>query len=222
MAFPIRATDVMSSPARTIAPETTAAEAAAGCAAAGVGSPVAVEGDDPVGIVTATGFLELLGTETDPGSRTVRAFMSAPVETIDADVPVADAVAAMSEAGVACLAVLEAGELVGVVSSDGVVRHVPQVLHRRRLDTPSAGDHGYRVRQETAYEDPDWTFECACHAEDAVSVGDRVTFTKTVHERDVRTFAAASGDANRLHLDEDYAAGTRFGRRIVHGRSWGA
>jgi acyl dehydratase len=50
-----------------------------------------------------------------------------------------------------------------------------------------------------------------------VSVGDRVTFEKTLSEQDVRTFAAASGDTNRLHLDSEYAEGTRFGRRIVHG-----
>ncbi|MBV0925880.1 MaoC family dehydratase [Halomicroarcula limicola] len=50
-----------------------------------------------------------------------------------------------------------------------------------------------------------------------INVGDRVTFSKTVSERDVKRFATASGDTNRLHLDEEYASQTRFGRRIVHG-----
>jgi 3-hydroxybutyryl-CoA dehydratase len=50
-----------------------------------------------------------------------------------------------------------------------------------------------------------------------VEVGARASRTKTITDADVRAFAAASGDTNSIHLDEEYAKTTRFGRRIAHG-----
>lgn len=46
---------------------------------------------------------------------------------------------------------------------------------------------------------------------------DSASITKTFSSEDVRAFAQISGDANPIHLDDDYAAGTRFGKRLVHG-----
>ncbi len=48
-------------------------------------------------------------------------------------------------------------------------------------------------------------------------IGARATFTKTISERDVITFAEISGDQNPLHLNAAYAQTTRFGARIAHG-----
>ena len=48
-------------------------------------------------------------------------------------------------------------------------------------------------------------------------VGDAATRTKTITDEDVRAFAELSGDRNPVHLDDEYASGTRFGRRIAHG-----
>jgi 3-hydroxybutyryl-CoA dehydratase len=50
-----------------------------------------------------------------------------------------------------------------------------------------------------------------------VQVGARASRTKTITDADIRAFAAASGDTNSIHLDEEYAKTTRFGRRIAHG-----
>ena len=50
-----------------------------------------------------------------------------------------------------------------------------------------------------------------------VGVGDTITFTKNIHDDDVRRFAASSGDTNPLHLDEEFAEETRFNGRIAHG-----
>ena len=40
---------------------------------------------------------------------------------------------------------------------------------------------------------------------------------RTVMERDIALFAELSGDANPIHLSDEYAAGTKFGQRIAHG-----
>ena len=50
-----------------------------------------------------------------------------------------------------------------------------------------------------------------------IKVGDKATFSKTVSEADVVSFAEITGDSNPLHLDEAYAAKTRFKGRIAHG-----
>lgn len=48
-------------------------------------------------------------------------------------------------------------------------------------------------------------------------VGDAASFSKTITDADIVLFAGISGDTYPLHLDETYAAGTRFGKRIAHG-----
>ena len=50
-----------------------------------------------------------------------------------------------------------------------------------------------------------------------VSVGDTATFEKSISEDDIVAFARATGDEQPLHLDDAYAAKTRFKRRIAHG-----
>ncbi len=67
------------------------------------------------------------------------------------------------------------------------------------------------------YERLGWEFERTVDDPAHISVGDTVTFSKPLTDDDVRHFAALSGDTNRLHLNDEYAADTRFGERIVHG-----
>jgi 3-hydroxybutyryl-CoA dehydratase len=50
-----------------------------------------------------------------------------------------------------------------------------------------------------------------------LDIGMKASRTKTFTDEDVRGFAQISGDTNPVHLDDDYAAATRFGRRLVHG-----
>ncbi|MGE3467451.1 MAG: MaoC family dehydratase [Pyrinomonadaceae bacterium] len=53
-------------------------------------------------------------------------------------------------------------------------------------------------------------------------VGDRYSISREITDKLVREFADLSGDHNPLHLDDEYAGATRFGRRIAHGMLSGA
>ena len=64
---------------------------------------------------------------------------------------------------------------------------------------------------------PEWHVSISEDHPGRLGVGDHVDFTKTISEHDVRQFAAASGDTNPLHLDDEFAEQTRFRGRIAHG-----
>ena len=49
------------------------------------------------------------------------------------------------------------------------------------------------------------------------SVGDSAEITKRIDQADVDAFAEVTGDHNPVHVDEEFAKTTRFGRRIAHG-----
>jgi 3-hydroxybutyryl-CoA dehydratase len=50
-----------------------------------------------------------------------------------------------------------------------------------------------------------------------VRTGDRVTFAKTVGETDIYLFAGITGDFSVNHVNEQYMARSKYGRRIAHG-----
>lgn len=49
------------------------------------------------------------------------------------------------------------------------------------------------------------------------TVGQTATRSVTLTSEDVRTYAELTGDHNPLHFDEEFAAGTKFGRLVVQG-----
>lgn len=55
-----------------------------------------------------------------------------------------------------------------------------------------------------------------------IKIGDSFSRSRLVTEELVRAFAEVSGDHNPIHLDEEFAKTTRFGRRIAHGMLSGA
>lgn len=50
-----------------------------------------------------------------------------------------------------------------------------------------------------------------------LQIGDTFEFSKQITDSLIRDFAEVSGDHNPIHLDDEFAAGTRFGKRIGHG-----
>jgi 3-hydroxybutyryl-CoA dehydratase len=50
-----------------------------------------------------------------------------------------------------------------------------------------------------------------------LEIGQKSTFSKTIGECDVSLFAGLTADFNPIHVDEEYARTTEFGRRVAHG-----
>jgi len=216
MLTPIAVHEVMQSRVETVSPEATVRAAARQLVDAGVGSLVVCRDGEPVGILTEGDLTELLAAGSDPETTPVADVMAAPLVTVGADAGIEDAAARMREEIVKRLPVVEDGAVVGVVTTTDLSNFLPHLVRTGRRD-PAASERTRRdVRVDTAYEDADWEYEYVGR-EGAVDVGDVVRFGKPVSAGDVETFAEASGDTNRLHLDEEFAARTRFGERIVHG-----
>lgn len=50
-----------------------------------------------------------------------------------------------------------------------------------------------------------------------LKIGDTFSSTKQITDKEIHTFAELVNDYNPIHLDDEYAATTRFGKRIAHG-----
>ncbi|HQU86766.1 MAG TPA: MaoC family dehydratase [Pyrinomonadaceae bacterium] len=55
-----------------------------------------------------------------------------------------------------------------------------------------------------------------------LQLGEKFSTTKQITDEVVRAFAELSGDFNPIHLDDEFAKTTRFGKRIAHGMISGA
>jgi acyl dehydratase len=55
-----------------------------------------------------------------------------------------------------------------------------------------------------------------------LQIGEKFSTSKQITDKVVRDFAELSGDFNPIHLDEEFARSTRFGKRIAHGMISGA
>jgi CBS domain-containing protein/acyl dehydratase len=216
MLVPIQVSEVMQTPVETISPDAPVREAATRLIAAGIGSLVVCADGEPVGICTEVDVTRLVADGGDRTASTVADVTSSPLVTTSPDTLLQDAAETLRLNDVKRLPVLDEGELVGIVTNTDLANYLPLLLRRGRRDQADPERERHHVRADTAYENDDWTTEYL-GSEDSIEVGDTVRFSKPLDEGDVEAFAEISGDTNRLHLDRDYAAGTRFGERIVHG-----
>ncbi len=216
MVVPLSVRDAMTSPVETVPPETTVAVAARRMRDAAVGSlVVVVEDGDPAGIVTESDLVGVLAEGADAETTAVEAVMRPSVASVAADDTLETAATTLRERDVKRLVVVDDGTLAGVLTATDLAYHLPRFALSVESGRARA-DYARLGTDETAYEDADWYFEH--HGEeDGLTVGDVIRFRKVLSDADVRAFAEASGDTNRLHLDDEFAAETRFGGRIAHG-----
>lgn len=50
-----------------------------------------------------------------------------------------------------------------------------------------------------------------------IKIGDTIKFTEKIDQARLDNFASLSGDYNPLHMNDNYAANTRFEKRVCHG-----
>ncbi len=211
--IPVR--EVMLVDVATAEIDRTAEEAAVTIREEDVGSVVVLREGTPVGILTEADFARQLCDRPDLAGVELEEVMSAPLVTVGPDVSIHEAAATVREHDIKHLPVVDDGELRGIVTTAELCRYIPQLMHppAARPELPPRRS----IRPDTAYEREEWSFEYRGVDETKVSVGDVATFERSLSTEDVEAFADATGDTNRLHLEEAYAAGTRFGGRIAHG-----
>ncbi len=52
---------------------------------------------------------------------------------------------------------------------------------------------------------------------DEIEIDSVYSFTRTITQDDVSTFASLSGDFNPLHVNEEFGRSSQFGKNVVHG-----
>lgn len=217
MLAPITVGEVMKSPVKTVAPEESARSVATQLSEEHIGSLVVCETGEPVGIVTDSDVSHLVSEGYDPNSTTAEEFMASPLVKIREDESIQDAAKKLRKHNIKRLPVVDDNhDIVGIVTTTDLTNYLPHLARRGARETPDEDRTRQNVRADTLYENEDWEYRYFGTEAD-VNVGDTVEFSKTVSADDVESFAEASGDTNRLHLDDEYAEGTRFGERIAHG-----
>jgi len=108
--------EVMNETLYTVNPSTTVGEAVALMAQHRVGSMLVMEGTRLAGIFTERDTVRAISHSHDAPAHEVSSWMTSEPKTVGPDVPVEDALKTMLDNGFRHLPVVEAGEVIGIVS----------------------------------------------------------------------------------------------------------
>ena len=50
-----------------------------------------------------------------------------------------------------------------------------------------------------------------------IKVGMKVSYSQTITDADIKAYAGVSGDHNPVHVSQEYAEQSRYGKRLAHG-----
>lgn len=115
---------MMRSVAQSISPDATVCDAARQMRGAKVGALLVREGTVYLGMISEADLVrKVLAEALNPSQALVRSVMSAPLITIDIAASAHDASDLMARAGIRHLAVVEGGEVVGVLSVRDLLRY---------------------------------------------------------------------------------------------------
>ncbi|WP_254273169.1 CBS domain-containing protein [Haloarcula marina] len=204
MVVPIIVREIMQAPVEIVSVDTPLDELAARFQSMGHGAIVVCRDEDPVGVITRMDVIGSLTTGDAIDEITAERIMSHPVITVSASAPIQMGAETLYDHDVNQALVMEGDRVVGLLRADDLAPYLPSSAVARPDESLVA-------------EEREWEYDYDDESPPGVSVGDVVTFSKSISERDLELFAEVSGDMNRLHLDQRFAEQTRFGRRIVHG-----
>ena len=139
--------DYMSTDFPKVGPDDTVKGAAESMKAAGATEALVVDKGEPLGIVTERDIVyKVVASGSDPSSVKVRDVMSSPVETVENDAKVIDAIGKMSKLGVRRLGVTAKGKLVGMLTQKTMISGdlnrqlpLPELAHPDRVSCPYCG-----------------------------------------------------------------------------------
>jgi CBS domain-containing protein len=129
MASMVLVRDIMSKEVKVVRPDTTAQEIVATMNKFDISSIIVVQGERPVGIITARDILVRLVEQClAPEALTAKQIMTSPLVTISESATIEEAARLMAKKKIKTLPVMDNNKLAGIVTFTDIVFKVPTLL----------------------------------------------------------------------------------------------
>ncbi|MFH1789202.1 MAG: CBS domain-containing protein [Candidatus Altiarchaeota archaeon] len=127
-----KARDIMSSPVVTVEVASSVREAAKLMASRGIGCVIVKQGDNVAGILTERDLLtKVVAGRLNPDETKVSEVMTKDVVTVDSDADLFEVNNIFHEHGIRRLPVVEAGDVVGIITSRNILKNLKDVRARK-------------------------------------------------------------------------------------------